>query len=64
MDGDPAKISIEEMDILTHIQTLNEDKDLISAVIAGTYLSYPTMTESLLDDLFALSEQIRALTKY
>ena len=37
MDGDPTTISDEEMEIFLWIQRLNEDKDLISSVIAGTF---------------------------
>ena len=64
MDGDPSKISDAEMSILLRIQALNQDKNLISAVIAGTYMSYSGMTESILAELISLSDAVKALTKY
>ena len=64
MDGDPSKISDAEMSIFLRIQALNQDKNLISAVIAGTYMSYSGMTETILAELISLSDAVKALTKY
>ena len=64
MDGNPTAISNAEMSIFRRIQALNQDKNLISAVIAGTYMSYSGMTESILAELISLSDAVKALTKY
>ena len=61
MDGDPTKISSEEMAIFNAIKAFNEDKDLISSVIKG---DYSNIDEAKLNSLFELSERIRTLTKY
>ncbi len=61
MDGDPSNISDEEMAIFNKIKEFNEDKNLISSIIKGDYSNIDADT---LADLGALSDQIKALTKY
>ncbi len=63
MDGDPTTISDAEMSIFQRIQVLNQDKDLISAVIAGDY-TYAGMSEAEFQECYSISEAVRALTKY
>ena len=61
MDEDTSTISVDEMDVFTRIQTLNQDKNLISSVIAGTYLSYAGITDLVMDELVAISEKIKSI---
>ena len=61
LDGNPDNISAEEMAIFNQIQEFNKDKDLISNVIKG---DYSNISEATLNELLALSNRIKALTKY
>ena len=60
MDGDKKNISDEEMAILNRIKAFNEDKDLISDVIAG---DYSNISDETLAELQDLSDTIKELTK-
>ena len=61
MDGDPSTISDEEMAIFNKIKEFNEDKNLISSIIKG---DFSNIDAGKLAELGALSDQIKALTKY
>ena len=63
LDGDVTTISDAEISIFLRIQTLNQDKDLISSAIRGDY-TYPAMTLADMVELQSISDAVRALTKY
>lgn len=60
LDGDNTKISSEELAIFNRIKAFNQDKDLISNVIKG---NYKNISESTLNSLQKLSDDIKELTK-
>lgn len=48
------------VDILTRIQALNADKDLISAVMRGDY-TYRGMTRAQMIELQSISDKIKSI---
>ncbi len=62
IDGNPKTISSDELDILNRIQTLNQNKDLISAVMRGDY-TYAGMTYANMVELQAISDKISKIKK-
>ncbi|MBQ7450289.1 hypothetical protein IJS77_02635 [bacterium] len=60
LDGNPNAISSQEMAIFNRIKSFNQDKDLISNVLKG---DYSNIDESTLEQLGALSDEIKNLTE-
>ena len=60
LDGNHKEVSAEELAIFNKIKAFNEDKNLISAVIKGDYTN---ISDETMEELGALSDAIKELTK-